>query len=481
MSDHAPDDDQLRKLGYQPTFERSMSLWANFALGFTYLSPVVGVYTLFSVSLAAGGAPFFWSYPLVGAGQFLVCLVFCEIVSQYPIAGGLLPWARRLVGGRWGWLTGWIYLWALCITIAAVAVGAAPYFAALAGTTTDATTSASIALGLLALCTVLNLTGTKWLARMVTFGFITELTGALVVGAYLLIFQRVQPLSVLVDTFDIKDGGTYWPAFLAAGMAGIFQFYGFEACGDLAEEVPNPSRHIPRAMRMTMYIGGAASMFACLALILATPDIREVIAGNEKDAVGAILAQAFGPGGAKAVIAVVCVSFVSCTLSVQAAAGRLLFSFGRERMIAGSSWFGHTLDHGAGHSGVPVAALIACAIAPALFVLIGLLFEDALTAVVGFATIGIYIAFQMVVAGALLARWHGWRPNGAFTLGIFGVPVTLAALAYGVAAMVDIAWPQASGAPWFINYAVLLSTAIVVAAGLVYMAVARIELLEEKK
>ena len=30
-------------LGYDDTFNRSMSLWANFALGFTYLSPLVGV------------------------------------------------------------------------------------------------------------------------------------------------------------------------------------------------------------------------------------------------------------------------------------------------------------------------------------------------------------------------------------------------------------------------------------------------------
>ena len=139
-----------------------MSLWGNFALGFTYLSPVVGVYTLFSISLATGGPPFFWSYLIVGAGQMLVCLVFCEIVSQYPITGGVLPWARRLVGDRWGWLAGWIYLWALCVTIAAVAVGAAPYLAALFGLpTTDKTTTTVLALALLVLSTVLNLSGTK--------------------------------------------------------------------------------------------------------------------------------------------------------------------------------------------------------------------------------------------------------------------------------------------------------------------------------
>ena len=177
----------------------------------------------------------FWSYLVVGVGQALVCLVFCEIVSQYPITGGILPWAGRLVGERWGWLAGWTYLWALCVTIAAVAVGAAPFIATLFGASApnSSMTMTAIALGLLVLSTVLNLSGTKWLARMVLFGFLAELTGALVVGAYLLTFCRVQLLDVLFDTFDIRIDGSYWPAFLAAGLAGIFQYYGFEACGDV--------------------------------------------------------------------------------------------------------------------------------------------------------------------------------------------------------------------------------------------------------
>jgi amino acid transporter len=464
------DDEQLGRLGYRPRFERSMGLWGNFALGFTYLSPVVGVYTLFSISLAAGGPPFFWSYLVVGAGQLLVCLVFCEIVSQYPITGGILPWARRLAGDRWGWLAGWVYLWALCMTIAAVAVGAAPYLAALFGISAiDAPTTSAIALALLAVSTILNLSGTRWLARMVLFGFLAELIGALAVGAYLLTFWRVQPLTVLFDTFDIRIDGSYWPALLAAGLAGIFQYYGFEACGDLAEEVRDPSRLIPRAMRMTIYVGGAAATFTCLALVLATPDIRTVISGDEKDAVATILAQAFGPHGARAVIAVVTISFVSCALSVQAAASRLLFSFGRDRMIAGYAWFGR----GSGAANVPVAALLACGIAPAVVVLIGHMRDDALTAIVGFSVIGIYLAFQMVVAAALFARCRGWNPTGAFTLGFWGWPVTMAALAYGVAAIVYIAWPRTPEAAWYANYAVLLSTVMVVAGGLLYMAIGR--------
>ncbi len=78
-----------------------MSPWANFSLGFTYLSPVVGVYTLFAFALATGGPPMIWSFLIVGVGQLLVALVFSEIVAQFPVAGGVYPWARRLWGRRY--------------------------------------------------------------------------------------------------------------------------------------------------------------------------------------------------------------------------------------------------------------------------------------------------------------------------------------------------------------------------------------------
>lgn len=232
------DAEQLRKLGYTSNFNRSMSLWENFALGFTYLSPVVGVYTLFGLCLAAGGPPMFWAYLLVGCGQLLVCLIFGEVVSQFPISGGVYPWARRLVGKRWAWMVGWIYSIALCVTIAAVAVGAGPYLAAMLGFEASNNTNIIIAVVLTLFATLVNLSGTKVLARIAMFGFLCELVGAVIVGVYLLVFERHQPISVLFNTFDIRIDGSYLPAFLTASLAGMFLYYGFEACGDVAEETP---------------------------------------------------------------------------------------------------------------------------------------------------------------------------------------------------------------------------------------------------
>ncbi|TMH73118.1 MAG: amino acid permease [Betaproteobacteria bacterium] len=364
-----------------------MSIWENFSLGFTYLSPVVGVYTLFAMSFSTGGPPIVWSYVLIGLAQLLVCLVFGEIVSQFPISGGLYPWARRLVGKRWAWMAGWVYVWALWV----------------------------------------------------------------------------------FDTRRVVPDGAYWPAFFAAALAPMFCYYGFEACGDVAEETPNASRTIPKAMRMTIYVGGFAAILVCLALVMAVPDVGAVLKGDDKDPVATTLRAAMGEWGFRAVIAIVLVSFGSCVLSLQAAASRVVFAYARDDMIAGSEW----LKRLSPRTHVPTLSLVLSGAIPAAIAVSGLWLPNAVATIINFAAIGIYVAFLMIVLGALMARLRGWQPAGPFSLGALGWPVNIVALAWQVLAITDMAWPRSPQDPWWSNYSVMFTTAVVLGLGLVYMIVAR--------
>jgi amino acid transporter len=462
---HDEDHLHLQKLGYQSEFRREMSPWANFALGFTYLSPVVGIYTLFAVALATGGPPMIWWLVIVGLGQLLVALVFGEIVSQYPVAGGVYPWSRRLWGVKWAWMTGWVYLIALLTTIAGVVYGSGPYLAQLLGFEAGTASTVTCALILLALALAINLMGTRWLAYAAIIGFSAELLGALAVGAWLLISERVQNLSVLFDSQDVAGDGSYFAAFMAAALIGIYQYYGFEACGDVAEEVPNPTRQIPKAMRMTIYVGGAAAIFVCLSLLLAVHDYAAVIDGDDPDPVTTILHNAFGVTGTKVVLVVVMMSFLSCALSLMAAASRLMYAYARDEMIV----FSHLLRHFQPTRHVPPYAMAVAAVVPAVIVLGSVFSTRALTSIISFATLGIYLGFHMVTFAALRARLKGWRPSGPFTLGRWGMLVNVAALAYGVLAMVNMAWPRTPDAPWYDNWLVALSAAVGVAIGAVYL------------
>jgi amino acid transporter len=286
------------------------------------------------------------------------------------------------------------------------------------------------------------------------FGFVCELIGAIVVGGYLLLFARHQSVAVLFQTYGLQAQGSYLWAFAASALGAMFCYYGFEACGDVAEETPDPGRMIPKAMRMTIYVGGASAIFVCLALILAVPDMGRVISGEDKDPVATTLRAAMGEAGFRAVIAVVLVSYASCLLSLQAAASRLLFAYGRDDMIFGS----RQLARLSPRRRIPVTALIVSGVIPAAFALCGLWLQDAISTIISFAAVGIYIAFQMLVLGALVARARGWRPAGSFTLGRWGLPVNILALVYGVVAIVNMVWPRSPADPWFSNYAMIITT-----------------------
>ena len=465
------DAEQLRALGYVSHFDRSMSKWENFSLGFTYLSPVVGVYTLFATSFVAGGPPMWWNYIGVGLGQLMVCLIFGEIVSQFPISGGLYPWARRLVGRRWAWMAGWVYGWALCCTMAGVASGVAPFLAQLFGLDSTPLATTLIALVLIVGSTLFNLSGTRLLARVAMFGFICELVGAIVVGGYLLAFARHQPLKVLIDTSLAHTDGHYLPAFLASSLAAMFCYYGFEACGDVAEETPDASRQIPKAMRMTIYIGGAAALWVCLAFVLSIGDMNAVMSGKDADPIVTLLRAAMGEVGFRAVIVVVLVSFISCLLSLQAAASRLVFAYARDQMIFGSRF----LSRMSPGRHVPSNALIMMGAIPALIALSALWLQDAIATIISFAAVGIYISFQMIVLAALFARTRGWRPAGPFTLGDWGWLVNLLALGYGVGAIINILWPRPATPTdsWYVVYGMLVTTVAIVLLGGVYMVFAK--------
>ncbi len=466
---HDEDDAHLAALGFQSEFKRDMSLWANFSLGFTYLSPVVGIYTVFAFALAAAGPPMIWSLLIAGAGQMLVALVFSEVVAQFPVAGGVYPWARRLWGRKWAWMTGWVYMFALLATIAGVAYGAGPFVATVFGFETNPNITVVCALAILALATLINITGTKMLSYFAIFGFTAELIGALAVGAWLLITQRHHGLDVLFNSFGAQGNHSFLYAFLAASLIGVYQYYGFEACGDVAEEVRSPGIQIPKSMRRTIYIGGAAATFVCLSLILSVVDFGAVIRGEDTDPISTILTNAFGNVGSKIVLGVVLISFVSCALSLQAAASRLIYSYGRDDMIIGSRLWAR-FDQ---KRHVPPYALLAAVVIPAILIVGSLVSADALTRLISFGSVGIYIAFQMVIFAALRARLRGWVPSGKYQLGKWGMPVNIAALIYGVAAIINICWPRTPDLPWYDNYIVLVMSAGVIGVGLLYMVVAR--------
>src|ERR1700741_2420818 len=184
----ASEDARLESLGYKPQLNRVLGFFSNFAVGFTYLSPMVGIYSLFVFGFGIAGPAYIWLTFIPLIGMLFVALVFGELASHYPVAGALFQYSKFSVGPRFGWFVGWFYGFALLITVASVDPGVVSSGTALTqnwfGWNLNPAghgTILVITVILLAIQSTVNITGARIMADVAEFGVYVEVVGAVVV------------------------------------------------------------------------------------------------------------------------------------------------------------------------------------------------------------------------------------------------------------------------------------------------------------
>jgi cytochrome c biogenesis factor len=82
----------------------------------------------------------------------------------------------------------------------------------------------------------------------------------------------------------------------------------------------------------------------------------------------------------------------------------------------------------------------------------------------------IYLAYTLCTASALVARRGGWPSQpAAFSLGRAGLAINAAAVLWGVAMIINLAWYRPTdGAPWYLNLATLVFVPVIILVGLIY-------------
>src|SRR3989441_420434 len=81
------DSRDLARFGYKQELKRILGPYSSFAVAFSYISPSTGIFTLYFLGLSIGGAFFFWSWPLVALGQFIVAAIILIPTTALNIYG----------------------------------------------------------------------------------------------------------------------------------------------------------------------------------------------------------------------------------------------------------------------------------------------------------------------------------------------------------------------------------------------------------
>jgi amino acid transporter len=497
----AKDGDRLAALGYRQELSRVLGLFDNFSVAFSYLSPVVGIYSLYVLGFGTGGPAYIWLIPVVVLFMLCVASVFSELASDYPISGALYQYGKYNVGPRYGWYVGWIYGFALLATVASVDSGVVTYVASLFnnwfGThmnPNDHLTIFIVVAIFILLSFALNSVGAKVMGQVARFGVYVETIGTFGVFIALAIhgfnhgfsytFKTEGVQNASTNPFGVDFGGHWILAAVIAILANVYIFYGFESAGDIAEETKEAQSKVPIAMRTSLIYGGIASFILVLGLVLSTPaGGANAVVTNGVPGILSVLpswVQDF-------FLVMVIIAFFSCGTAVQGAGARVAFALSRDGAIPGSS----VIRRVSPRFHTPINALVVGTVVPFLFMLLVLVNPsrnekilwftwpahlNALFALVSFAVTGIYLAFFLTVLGSLIARAKGWRPTGSFTMGRWGPLVAWIGLIYLGLMLLNACWPSSlSGGRALFNYGwlTLLVMLVIVVIGAIYEVIAR--------
>ena len=255
----------LEKLGYKQELNRSLGLFSAFGVQFTSIAIASGLFTTLIVGLGFFGPASFWSFVVGGALQvFTVGLAVAELVSGYPLAGGVYQITGRITGKPWlAWQTGWWLIIAHTVAVTTVAVAIAPFIAGWFGVSLE-TPEQTLpwALGLIVAGTLVNVAGVKAAALLNNLGVVAEIICVVaIIGALLIVKHPTQPLGFLSDSGGTATNGHWVAPFLFAMILPAYVISSFDATGNASEETKDAARKAPMASvlaNVSSYIVGSS-------------------------------------------------------------------------------------------------------------------------------------------------------------------------------------------------------------------------------
>jgi APA family basic amino acid/polyamine antiporter len=363
----------------------------------------------------------------VGAGLMTLvgALCYAELGSRRPQAGGTYVYLREAFGPLAGFLFGWTMLLVIYSgSTAAVATIFASYATSLFGL--PAGWSLPLTIGALVFVTGINLFGIRLGAQIQNlFALLKLLAVAVLVvcGLFLAGAGHGQVLAI--------DPARQGAGFMGAALPVLFAYSGFTYLNNLAGEVRDPQRTLPRALTLGMLMVIVAYILVNVAYLSVLG--HDGLAASHAPAAD-VMQQVLGPVGAKLIALGVAISTLGfCNITLVAGA-RVLQVMGEDGLFFRATARLHSRYR---TPNIALLMLAGWAIVLALCVSYGSLLD--------YATFGDWLACAIGVATLFWYRRHDSQP-GSFRVPVYPLLPLLfmaAVAAVVIATMIDS--PRAGG------------------------------------
>ena len=390
------------------------------------------------------------------AGQLLVALCFSELAARYPISGCIYQWATRLGGKVWGWTAGWLMLVAQVVTVAAAAIALELVLPAVwSGFQVMSSFGGNaVFLGscLLVVTTAINAVGVKVMNVINSVGVTCELIGVTLLCVALFAKSERGPGVVLHTGAGVGHGSGYLWSFIISGLMAAYVMVGFDSAGELSEETKNPRRTAPRTILRALVVSGIGGALMLLATLMAAPSVIDGSLGDPTKGLPYVLTSRLGDTLGRVFLVDVALAVSVCTLAIQTATTRMIFSMARDKALP----FSTALAKVNQRTGTPIRPAIVVGVVTVGLLVVNIGNPQVFLALSSVCIMLLYIAYLMVTTPLLLRRLRSWGTpeEGLFSLGRWGVAINSAAIAWGVFMAVNLGWPRAKvyGTDWYLHY-----------------------------
>lgn len=469
------DDATLHAMGYPRKLTRRFQAFDNFAISFTIINIVSGIFSSFGFGMGAGG-PRILVFGWIGVSVMVLFVgaSMGEIASAYPTSGALYFSAGKLAKrhrGAWSWYTGWLNFVGQVGGTAATDYAAATFIQAFIAMRwpsyqvtqerTVAITAAILLVQALAntytvqLVAVLNRISVWWL-----------LVGMIVIVATLTVVPSTHRPASFVTHFANTTG---FSSAVYGGMLGLlvtsWTFTGFDGSFHMSEETVQATVNAPRGIMRAIAYSALTGLILMLALVYAIRDYAHEASASAPPV--QILVDSLGPGTAELLLLIVIGAMLFCGLANMTSNTRQIFAFSRDGAMPGSHWW-HSVSP---RTRTPVKAVWLAAACSLALIVPGWWSNVAFTAIVSVNVVGLFLAYGVPIF--LRLRLDTFEP-GPWNLGRYGKPVARIAVTWIVVSSVLFMLPQGSpiGATSF-NYAPVALAVVLLIATVWWFASAR--------
>lgn len=290
-----------------------------------------GIYAVVGKIAGLSGSLVWASFLVAMSVAALTALSYAELGSRFPFSGGVASFVHRAFHTDWlSVIAGWLMFCTCIVSMATLSKAFAGYLTTFA----PIFPAWLVVIALFGGLAFINFRGMQESSSLNIFCTTLEVSGLLIVIVVSVLFIHGGTANTAAVTAPVVSGQAMWVAIFQGAALAFYAFIGFEDIVNVAEEVNDPERNVPRAILLSLSIAGVIYILVSwLATQVLTP--AELFASSAPLLDVVLRAQPSFPGMVLTFIALFAV--LNTALLNFITASRLLFGMSRDGLLP--AWF----------------------------------------------------------------------------------------------------------------------------------------------